>query len=110
VPVLRGLPHGLYFNYTLLITLMQVVFFAVWFFYGNAVFMKSLSPTMECDAVYEDEAITGQQHFNPKVLQVLMGLLMLFHWFVFIAIVQLLIFTLMLWSLWDGVVHATKRM
>ena len=39
-----------------------------------------------------------------------MGLLMLFHWFVLIAIVQLILFTLMLWSLWDGVVHATKRM
>ena len=39
-----------------------------------------------------------------------MGTLMLVHWFIFIALVQLLLFTLMLWSLWDGVVHATKRM
>lgn len=110
VPVLRGLTHTFYFNYTLLITLMQVIFLAVWFFYGNAVFMKSLNPGLECDATYEDAAIAGQQHFNPKVLQLLMGLIMLIHWFIFIALVQLLLFTLMLWSLWDGVVHATKRM
>lgn len=35
---------------------------------------------------------------------------MLVHWFIFIAVVQLLVFVLILWSLWDGVVHATKRM
>ena len=68
VPVLRGLTHSFYFNYTLLITLMQIVFFAVWFFYGNAVFMKSINPSQECDAVYEDAAIAGQQRFNPKVM------------------------------------------
>ena len=39
-----------------------------------------------------------------------MGLIMLIHWFIFIALVQLLLFTLILWSLWDGVVHATKKM
>ena len=89
---------------------MQIVFFAVWFFYGNAVFMKTINPSQECDAVYEDAAIAGQQKFNPKVLQVVMGALMLIHWFIFIALVQLLLFTLMLWSLWDGVVHATSKM
>ena len=35
---------------------------------------------------------------------------MLFHWFIFIAFIQLILFTLILWSLWDGVVHAVKRM
>ena len=89
---------------------MQIIFFSVWFFYGNAVYMKSLNPGMECNAVYADAAIAAQQAFSPKVLQAVMGILMLFHWFVFIAFVQLLLFTLMLWSLWDGVVHATKRM
>lgn len=39
-----------------------------------------------------------------------MGIIMLVHWFIFIAVVQLLVFVLILWSLWDGVVHATKRM
>ena len=72
--------------------------------------MRSLSPSQDCDATYADSAIANQQSFNPKVLQVVMGLLMLIHWFVFIAILQLILFTLMLWSLWDGVVHATKRM
>ena len=110
VPVLRGLTHSFYFNYTLLITLLQIVFFAVWFFYGNAVFMGSINPSQECDAIYEDAAIAGQQRFNPKVMQVVMGALMLIHWFIAIAIVQIIVFTLMLWSLWDGVVHATKRM
>ena len=37
-------------------------------------------------------------------------MLMLFHWFIFIAFIQLVLFTLILWSLWDGVVHAVKRM
>ena len=72
--------------------------------------MKSLNPGEECDAVYTDAAVASQQKFNPKVLQSVMGILMLVHWFIFIAFVQLLLFTLMLWSLWDGVVHATKRM
>ena len=35
---------------------------------------------------------------------------MLFHWFIFIAIIQLLLFVLLLWSFWGGVVHATKKM
>lgn len=39
-----------------------------------------------------------------------MGALLLVGWFVLIAVIQLLLFTLMLWSLWDGVVHATQRM
>ena len=72
--------------------------------------MGSINPSQECDAIYEDAAIAGQQRFNPKVMQVVMGALMLIHWFIAIAIVQIIVFTLMLWSLWDGVVHATKRM
>ena len=43
-------------------------------------------------------------------MQVVMGLILLVHWFIFIAIIQLLIFTVMLYSLWEGVIHATKKM
>ena len=35
---------------------------------------------------------------------------MLIHWFIFIAVVQLLLFVLILWSVWDGVVHAANKM
>ena len=42
VPVLRGLTHTLYFNYTLLITVLQVAFFAVWFIYGNPVLISAM--------------------------------------------------------------------
>ena len=45
VPVLRGLSHTVYFNYTLVLTLLQIIFFSVWFFYGNAVFLKSINPS-----------------------------------------------------------------
>ena len=44
VPVLRGLTHSFYFNYTLLITVMQIIFLTAWFFYGNAVFLAARNP------------------------------------------------------------------
>lgn len=87
VPVLRGLTHNFYFNYTLLITALQVAFFAVWFFYGNAVFLKSMKPGTECDAVYTDPALAEQMKFNPSMMQAVMGIIMLVHWFIFIAVV-----------------------
>jgi len=109
VPVLRGLTHTLYFNYVLVVICLQILFFSVWFFYGNGVFFKSINLT-ECDATYASAVLTDQHRFNPIVLQAVMGTLMLIHWFILIAFVQLLLFTLILWSLWDGVIHATKRM
>ena len=39
-----------------------------------------------------------------------MAIILLIHWFILIAIVQVLLFVLMLWTLWDNVVHATTRM
>lgn len=44
VPVLRGLTHSFYFNYTLLITALQIIFLTAWFFYGNAVFLAARNP------------------------------------------------------------------
>ena len=44
------------------------------------------------------------------MLQIIMGTIMLFHWFIFIAIIQLILFSLILWTLWDGVAHAAKKM
>ena len=44
VPVLRGLTHSFYFNYTLLITVTQIIFLTAWFFYGNAVFLAARNP------------------------------------------------------------------
>ena len=41
VPVLRGLTHNIFFQYSLTVTVLQIVFFAVWFFYGNSVFLNS---------------------------------------------------------------------
>lgn len=109
VPVLRGLTHNFYFSYVMIVSFVQVCFYAGWFFYGNAVFFKSLNRT-DCDAIYADAALTAQQHFNPIYFHIIMGALLLVGWFILIALIQLLLFTLMLWSLWDGVVHATQRM
>lgn len=50
------------------------------------------------------------RRFDPMMLQIVMGLLLLVHWFILIAIIQLLLFTIMLYSLWEGVIHATKKM
>lgn len=50
------------------------------------------------------------RRFDPMMLQIVMGLLLLAHWFILIAIIQLLLFTIMLYSLWEGVIHATKKM
>ena len=61
VPVLRGLTHTLYFNYTLLITVLQVVFFAVWFIYGNPVLISAMRQSEDaCVAVYTDPAVKEQ--------------------------------------------------
>ncbi len=110
VPILRGLSHTTYFNYTLFIYLLQAIFFSVWFVYGNAVFLKANNPEGMCNATASNVALAEQTNFNPLMLKVMLGLLMLFHWFITIAIIQLILFTLMLYSLWDGVVHATKKM
>lgn len=110
VPVLRGLSHTVYFNYILIVFLMQVVFFSIWFFYGNAVFLNANNPEGICNATSSDAALAEQMTFNPNAMKAVLGLLMLVHWFIGIALIQLVLFTLMLYSLWDGVVHATKRM
>jgi len=110
VPVLRGLTHSFYFNYTLLITALQIIFLTGWFFYGNAVYLAARNPKGECDATFSDADVAENRRFDPIVLQVVMGLLLLVHWFIFIAIIQLLLFTIMLYSLWEGVIHATKKM
>ena len=110
MPVLRGLTHSFYFNYTLLITALQVLFLTAWFFYGNAVFLAARNPQGQCDAYATDPDVAENKRFDPIVLQVVMGLLLLVHWFIFIAIIQLLLFTIMLYSLWEGVIHATKKM
>ena len=57
VPVLRGLSHSVYFNYTLFVTFIQIIFFSVWFFYGNAVFLKSINPSGQCDATFADQSL-----------------------------------------------------
>ena len=88
VPVLRGLTHTFYFNYTLLITACQIIFFAVWFVYGNPVLISSMRQSEEaCVAAYSDPAVKEQLKFNPSIMLSIMGLVMLVHWFVFIAVV-----------------------
>lgn len=87
VPVLRGLTHQFYFNYTLLITVLQILFFTSWFFYGNAVFLAARNPQGVCDATASDPNVAEQRRFDPTVLMVVTGLLLLVHWFIFIAII-----------------------
>ena len=111
VPILRGLTHNFFFQYSLFVTVAQIVFFASWFFYGNSVFLRSTNMTADqCDAEFSDPLEAAQQHYNPIMLQIIMGTIMLFHWFIFIAIIQLILFSLILWTLWDGVAHAAKKM
>ena len=87
VPILRGLSHTTYFNYTLFIYLLQAIFFSVWFVYGNAVFLKANNPEGMCNATASNVALAEQTNFNPLMLKVMLGLLMLFHWFITIAII-----------------------
>ena len=44
------------------------------------------------------------------MLLAIMGIIMTFYWFIVVALVQLILFVLILWSLWDGIMHASQRM
>ena len=44
------------------------------------------------------------------MLLAIMGVIMSFYWFIVIVLLQLVIFVLILWSLWDGVMHASERL
>jgi len=54
-PVLRGLTHNFYFNYIIVLFCVQILFFVVWFFYGNSVFFRSIRRD-NCNVVYLNDA------------------------------------------------------
>ena len=102
-PVLRGLNHKVYFNYTISLIVFQLLFYVTMFFMGNGTFIRALSPDQVCQASYPSQEEAEKMRYNPVMLLVVMGAIMSFYWFIVIVIVQLIIFLLLLWSLWDGI-------
>ena len=39
-----------------------------------------------------------------------MSLVLIFHWFIVFFVIEMTIFTLLLWSLWSGIVRAANKM
>ena len=107
VPVLRGLSHKFYFNYTLSLVIIQFLFFTTMFFLGNSVFIGAWKPDTACEPMMTDLDLAEKKRFNPIMLLAIMGAIMSFYWFIVIGILQLLLFVLILWSLWDGILHVS---
>jgi len=102
-PVLRGLSHKVYFNYTISIVLVQLLFQIAMFCMGNGTFTEAWKPERECEA----PGTPDELRFNPTIYLFIMGAIMAFYWFIVAILLQLVLFLLILWSLWDGIMQAS---
>lgn len=109
-PILRGLNHKTYFNYTISLIVLQLLFYIAMFFMGNGTFIAAWKPEIQCEAEQSDPVLAEKNRYNPIMLLAIMGVIMSFYWFIVIVLLQLIIFVLILWSLWDGVMHASERL
>lgn len=103
-PVLRGLNHKVFFNYSISLLILQLLFYTTMFFTGNDTFVQAWKPQVECEAPGTPE----QDSFDPTIFLLIMGSIMAFYWLIVAILVQLVLFLLTLWSLWGGIMHATQ--
>lgn len=107
VCVLRTAAHQYYFYYVLFTTGFYWVAMFGWFVAGNFIFFNVLA-SPEC-AIRDDDT-NPTLSFNAIPLLSLMGLILVIHWFMLLAVYQIGFFTFMLWALWRGVVRAAQKM
>jgi hypothetical protein len=105
IPMLRVLPYQFYFYYTLGTTCVFYVVMATLFVKGNFAFFGAITD-YECMGMKQD-AKTG---YSNTTMFVLMGVALSIGWLALLGIVQLCLFLLMLWALWNGVVRAATKM
>lgn len=99
-PVLRGLTHKFFFNYTISLVVLQLIFYIGMFFAGNSIFIAAWKPQQECNP----------DSFNPTMLLAIMGTIMTYYWFILAGLVQLVLFVLILSSVWDGIMYVSQGM
>ena len=107
VCVLRTVPHQYYFYYVLFTTGFYWVAMFAWFISGNFIFFAALSSS-DCPII--DDVSNPAEKFNAIPLLTLMGVILVIHWFMLLAVYQIGFFTFMLWALWRGVVRAAQKM
>ena len=110
LPVVRSLSHKWYIYYLIFTFAAQFITVTVWFVIGNFAIFRSVNQN-GCDVIVEgDEKASEKLAFNPVPLQIIMSLVLIFHWFIVFFVIEMFIFTLLLWSLWSGIVRAANKM
>jgi len=109
LPVVRSLPHKWYIFYVILTMAIEFITVTVWFVKGNFAIFRSVNQN-GCDVIDESHRITEKLAFNPVPLQVMMSLVLIFHWFIVFLVIEMAIFTILLWSLWSAIVRAAQKM
>ena len=108
--IVRSLHHKWYFYYVMITMVLQFLTVTVWFVKGNFAIFRSVNQD-GCDVLVPSSSReTEKLVFNAVPMQVLMSLVLIFHWFIVFLFIEFIIFTLLLWSLWSAVVRAVQKM
>ena len=87
LPVMRLFSHKWYMFYVVFYTVAQFITVVVWFVKGNIIKFKSVNQE-GCDVyVAGDPALTEKLAFNPLPMQILMLIIILFHWFLIFFVI-----------------------
>ena len=105
IPILRSNRYQIYFWYVLLTSGLFAAANVVIFVRGNFAFFGTLTDSA-CMSLPRDEKTS----YNNSVMFALTGLILGFDWLALLGLVQLTLFLVMLWALWNGIFKAATKM
>ena len=105
IPILRSNRYHVYFWYVLFTSALFLAANVVIFVRGNFAFFGTVTDSA-CMSLPHD----GKTGYNNSMMFALTGLILGFDWLALLGLIQLILFLLMLWALWNGIFKAATKM